>query len=50
MKEKLYWENPLIIKENKEDAHTLAYPYSDFKSAYDSVVEGDLSGYVLEVQ
>lgn len=33
MKEKLYWENPLIIKENKEDAHTLAYPYSDFKSA-----------------
>ena len=33
MKEKLYWENPLIIKENKEDAHTLAYPYSDFKAA-----------------
>ena len=33
MKEKLYWEDPLIIKENKEDAHSLAYPYSDFKSA-----------------
>ena len=27
MKKKLYWEDPLIIKENKEDGHVLALCY-----------------------
>ena len=33
MNELKYWENPYIIKENKEDAHCLAPYYSDFKAA-----------------
>lgn len=34
MKKHLYdWENPLIIKENKEDGRCLALPYSDISQA-----------------
>lgn len=32
-KELRYWENPLIIKENKEDGHNNANAYGDVKSA-----------------
>lgn len=28
-----YWENPAIIKENKEDAHVIALPYDSFEEA-----------------
>lgn len=28
-----YWENPAIIKENKEDAHVIALPYDSFEAA-----------------
>ncbi len=38
-KELKYWEDPTIFKENKEDAHTLAHPYDNFKQA---VFEEDL--------
>lgn len=34
MTDKLYyWENPAIIKENKEEAHVIALPYDNFQSA-----------------
>ena len=32
-KELKYWEDPTIFKENKEDAHSLAHPYDNFKQA-----------------
>ena len=32
-KELRYWENPLIIKENKEDGHNNADAYNDIQSA-----------------
>ena len=28
-----YWEDPKIIKENKEDGHAIAIPYDDFETA-----------------
>ena len=31
--EKFKWENPAIIKENKEDGHVLALPFDDVESA-----------------
>lgn len=33
MTELKYWENPYIIKENKEDGHNTAMPYSSVKDA-----------------
>ncbi len=35
MTELKYWENPYIIKENKEDGHNTAMPYASVKDALD---------------
>lgn len=32
-KEKFWWENPQIVKQNKEDGHVIAMPYDDEDSA-----------------
>ena len=37
MTELKYWENPYIIKENKEDGHNTAMPYNSVKDALEGV-------------
>ena len=37
MTELKYWENPYIIKENKEDGHNTAMPYTSVKDALEGV-------------